>query len=167
MNRRAVIKMTCLALGAAIVMMSVPGCSGTRHKDRFQWAQFVKNAIEYKAANKNEPVYFDVPRIMPFAWEELYVFPPYTSVESIEKALGFGWGLAKDIGLSERDDITLLVFVIRKGVHEYIEQPRSEGDFSRLKTGRPYEPNQAYFEVIEEDLNGQPWFYFVEAERPR
>jgi hypothetical protein len=154
-----------LVLSLEMMTMSLIGCSGKRHKDRFQWAEFVKNAIEYKAAHKNEPVYFDVRRIMPFGWEKFYVFPPYTTIETIENALGFGWGTAKDTGISERDDITLLVFVIGRSVHEYIEQPRGEGDFSRLKPAHAYTPREAYFELIEEDQSGQPWFVFVDADR--
>ena len=102
---------------------------------------------------------------MPFGWERFYVFPPYTTVTAIESALGFNWGTAKDTGISERDDITLLVFVIGRGVHEYIEQPRSDGDFSGLKAAYAYTPGEAYFEIIEEDQSGQLRYIFVDAER--
>ena len=90
----------CLILGVEMMTMSVAGCSGTRHKDRFQWAEFVSGAVEYKAAHKNEPVHFDVRRIMPFGWEKFYVFPPYTTVAAIESALGFNWGAPKTRGLA-------------------------------------------------------------------
>ena len=156
----------CVVLGIEMMTLSLTGCSGTRHKDRFQWAEFVNNAIEYKAAHNNEPVYFDVRRIMPFGWEKFYVFPPYTTVEAIENALGFRWGTAKDTGISERDDITLLVFMIGRSVHEYIEQPRGEGDFSGLKAAHAYTPREAYFELIEEDQSGQLRYVFVDADRP-
>ena len=44
-----------------------------------------------------------------FAWEELHVFPPYTSQKQIDRALGFEWSAPS--GISLKDTITLLVFV--------------------------------------------------------
>ena len=43
----------CLILGIEMLIVFLAGCSGTRHKDRFQWAEFVRDAVEYKAAHKN------------------------------------------------------------------------------------------------------------------
>lgn len=142
------------------------GCTGRRHKDRFHWSEFVENAVARKSTQPNAKVFFDVRRIMPFGWEKFYVFPPYTTVETIEDALGFNWPGAEKTGISERDDITLLVFVTGRTVQEHIEQPRAEGDFSQLKAAYPYSPQEAYFELIEEDRGGQKWFVFVDADRP-
>jgi hypothetical protein len=102
---------------------------------------------------------------MPLEWEKFYMFPPYTPIADIEKALGFKWGGAKKTRINERDDITLLVFVIGQTVQDAIEQSRAAGDFSRLKPGYPYSPREGYFEVIEENEGGKSVFYFVEAER--
>ncbi|MEJ2722482.1 MAG: hypothetical protein P8181_15285, partial [bacterium] len=63
------------------------------------------------------------------------------------------------------DDITLLVFVTGRTVQEYIEQPRAEADFSQLKAAYPYSPQEAYFELVEEDRGGQRWFVLIDADR--
>ncbi len=140
------------------------GCTGRRHKDRFKWGEIVGSIIHSKQTT-GDPAYLDVRRVMPFDWEEFYVFPPYTSVNDIEKALGFGWRNAGKTKIDERDDIALLVFVMGRTVQEYVEHPRSEGDFSKLKPGYPYDPTEAYFEVVEEKQDGRSWFFFREAER--
>ncbi|UCH84695.1 MAG: hypothetical protein JSW50_03095 [Candidatus Latescibacterota bacterium] len=160
------LRITVLML-AGMVMLFLNGCEGRRHKDRFQWANFVNDAVKLKASGQTEAVYFDVPRIMPFEWEKFYVFAPRTTVETIEKTIGFGWRAAKKTKISERDDITLLVFVAGFTIHEYIVQPRAEGDFSELKTAHPYTRRQAYFEIVERDHDGQKWYVFIEAERNR
>ncbi len=153
-----------LLLGLFVVSMD--GCTGRRHQDRFKWAEFINNAIEYKTEHKSNPVYFDVRRIMPFGWEKFYVFPPYTTVETIENALGFRWRTAKKTGIGDRDDIALLVFVTGQTVQEYIEQPRNKGDFSRLKPAYAYSPREAYFELVAEDDNGREVLVFVDSDRP-
>ncbi|UCG52665.1 MAG: hypothetical protein JSW58_03700 [Candidatus Latescibacterota bacterium] len=162
-GQRLVTPVLVVLLGVT-VGMSLFGCTGRRHQDRFRWQEFIDSSIRY-VESSTDPVYFDVRGVMPFGWETFYVFPPYTPIEDVEKALGFGWGTAKKTRIHERDDIVLLVFVAGRTVHEYIEQPRAKGDFSRLKPGYPYSPEEAYLEVVKEEKDGQSWFVFVEAER--
>jgi hypothetical protein len=164
---RTIVKRTGVAcVAASLVVVAIAGCQGRRHQDRFKWSEIVASVIASKQASGG-PAYLDVVRVMPFGWEKLYVFPPYTPVADIEKALGFKWRQAKKTRIDERDDITLLVFIIGRTVQDYIEQPRSEGDFSRLKAAYPYSPREGYFECVREEQDGQPVFYFVEAERYR
>jgi hypothetical protein len=154
-------------LAGVIGVMTVSflaGCEGPRPQDRFRWHEIVGSVLHSKKTT-GDPTYLDVRRVMPFDWDKFYVFPPYTPIDDIEKALGFGWGTAKKTKINERDDITLLVFVMGRTIQEYVEHPRSEGDFSKLKPGHPYDPAEAYFEVIEERQEGRSWFVFREAER--
>ena len=48
-----------------------------------------------------------------------------------------------------------------------VEQPRDKGDFSKLRAAYPYNPKEAYFEVVEEKRDGHSWFYFEKATRKR
>ena len=157
----------CFAVLAVLVsILAGAGCSDRPAQERFKWFEIVGSIIDAKRTS-GEPTYLDVVRVMPFGWEKLYVFPPYTPIDDIDKALGFKWGGAKKTRINERDDITLLVFVIGKTVQASIEHPRNAGDFSRLQPARAYGPREGYFEVIEEKVEGRSEFYFVEAERYR
>ena len=80
-----------------------------------------------------------------FAWEELYVFPPYTSQEQIDRALGFEW--SDPSGISLKDTITLLVFVDDGEVVGWVAPLRSEADFASLSEGSPWTPETALFRV--------------------
>ncbi len=166
MVRRKARKWIVASLVALIALAAAAGCSDRRAQDRFKWADILRSVIQAKQAGGN-PVYLDLVRVMPFGWEKFYVFPPYTAIDDVEKAIGFKWGAAKKTRINERDDVTLLVFVIGRTVYEYIEQPRSEGDFSRLKPAYPYTPREGYFEVLEENQDGRPVYYLVEAQRYR
>lgn len=154
----------CVAVITAVAGVCLSACTGKRHQDRFRWFEIVGSIIQSKKAT-GEPEYLDVRRVMPFGWEKFFVFPPYTPVDDIEKALGFGWRTANKTKIEERDDITLLIFVKSRTVQEYVEHPRSKGDFSRLTSGYPYSPVEAYFEVVEEIRDGRSWFFFQEAQR--
>lgn len=156
-------------MGVACVLVSlvaaaVAGCSDRRHQDRFKWSEILASVIAKKQAGGG-PVYLDVVRVMPFDWEKLYMFPPHTPLADVERTLGFKWSAAKSTRIHERDDITLLVFVMGRTVQEYIEQPRISGDFSRLKAAYPYPPRDGYFECVGEEEGGKVVFYFVEAKR--
>jgi hypothetical protein len=164
MHRIVFRRMYLAVLAVSLVAVAGSGCTDTRHQDRFKWKEFVAAAIESKKA-ADGPVYFDVVRVMPFEWEKLYMFPPHTPIEEIEKVLGFGWRTANKTRINEREDITLLVFVIGRTVHDYIEQPRDQADFSRLRAGHAYTPREGYFEVVGEEEDGRTVYYFVEAER--
>ena len=154
------------AVAAAVLLAAavLNGCAGEPLHDRFRWNEMIQSVTLAKQRSA-APVYLDVIRAMPIEWEKFYMFPPYTPIADIQKALGFKWGAAKKTRINERDDITLLVFVTGKTVQDAIEQPRTAGDFSRLKPGYPYSPREGYFEVIEEKAGGSSAFYFVEAER--
>jgi hypothetical protein len=152
------------ALAAVLSIVAAAGCSDRPAQERFKWFEIVGSVIEAKRASGG-PEYLDVVRVLPFGWEKMYVFPPYTPLDDIEKALGFKWRGAKKTRINERDDITLLVFVIGKTVQASIEHPRDAGDFSRLRPARAYVPREGYFEVVEEKADGKSAFYFVEAER--
>ena len=157
-------KISVVTLAVSLAAMAAAGCSDRRFQDRFKWNEIIGSIILSKQTSTG-PVYLDVVRVMPLDWEKLYMFPPHTPIADIQKALGFKWRGAKKTRIDERDDITLLVFVIGQTVQDAIEQPRSTGDFSRLKPGYPYGPREGYFEVVEEKEDGKSVFYFVEAQR--
>jgi hypothetical protein len=153
-----------IVVAALILVLAGSGCSDRPAQERFKWFDMVGSIIDAKIKTGN-PTYIDVVRVLPFGWEKMYAFPPYTPLDDIENALGFKWGGAKKTRIHERDDIVLLVFVIGRTVQAAIEHPRTAGDWSRLRPGHAYTPREGYFEVIAEQTDGRPVFYFIEAER--
>ncbi|CAN1209438.1 hypothetical protein TUMEXPCC7403_04390 [Tumidithrix helvetica PCC 7403] len=82
-----------------------------------------------------------------FDWDKVYIFPPYTSVDEIQKSLGFPWKAAESSRIFEREDISLLVFVKRNQVVQYLAYPRSKGDFADIKALNGLTPDQAAFAI--------------------
>ena len=156
------------AVAAAVLLAAavLNGCAGEPLHDRFRWNEMIQSVTLAKQRSA-APVYLDVIRAMPIEWEKFYMFPPYTPIEDVQKALGFKWKGAAKTRIDERDDVTLLLFVAGQTVVDHIEHPRNKGDFSRLRAGHPYDARRAYFEVVEDTRDGQPWFYLVDARRNR
>lgn len=123
----------------------------------------VSSAVHDKVGNA-DPVYLDLPTIVTLEWDHVFFFPPYSTNEEIYDALGFRWRGAAATAISERDHITLVVFVKGRRVVHSIEHPRVEGDFSGLKAGYGYTPDEAYFEVVVEGLS-EAWLVVQEAPR--
>lgn len=82
-----------------------------------------------------------------FAWEKIYIFSPYTSLEKIHQFLGFKWSVARSTGIDYRDDINLLVFVENGKVVHFIEYPRTRADFKPLENSQGLTPERAKFEI--------------------
>lgn len=83
-----------------------------------------------------------------FAWDEVFVFGPYTALERINEALGESFGAASMAQIHERDDIVVLVF--RRGGKVLVKAPfaRSDGDFAASSRLEPIANTAARFELI-------------------
>ncbi|HEX8474450.1 MAG TPA: hypothetical protein VF666_10485 [Pyrinomonadaceae bacterium] len=113
------------------------------------------SAIERKR-NNTAQVTVDLKTLSNLDWDKFYTFAPFTPADEIRRALGFDWsGLART-GIDRRDDINLLVFVKDNAVVEHVEYPRRRGDFYKIKRPEGFRPDEAIFEVREEN-QGEPW----------
>jgi hypothetical protein len=94
-----------------------------------------------------------------FKWDKVYIFPPYTGLETIDNDLGFVWPQARSIRTDYRDDINLIVFTDNKQVVAYVEHPRSLGDLDGNYKREGYSPDEAIFIVEEGPLqpDDRPW----------
>lgn len=63
-------------------------------------------------------------------WDRFYIFQPYTVPEKIDKVLGIFWMGARFSDIKSSDQITLLVFTNNTKVVQFLEFPRSAGDFA-------------------------------------
>ena len=85
----------------------------------------------------------NVSEVAAFAWDRLFVFPPYTSSAQVEKELGFRW--SESARIESSDSFVLLVFVDGGRVVRFIEQPRSSGDFSPCHRAGGFSRSEAVF----------------------
>jgi hypothetical protein len=113
-------------------------------------------AVIERKRGSGERMLVDLRAISDFSWDTLYIFTPYTPIETVRDALGFDWPKAAEIEINKRDDINLLVFVSRGEVVQFLEYPRSRGDFYKVREPYGLACDEAVFEVKEED-HGQPW----------
>jgi hypothetical protein len=68
----------------------------------------------------------------------IFIFPPYTPVSAIEAAIKMKASPAiQSAGLSERDDINLLVFMNAENIQIVVAVPRQVIDFSVDKAVQP------------------------------
>ena len=66
----------------------------------------------------------------PFPWNELFVFPPYTTAEIMEKTLGFPWNDATRVDLGSAEGAVVLAFVLNRQVVRYVRLKRHPVDFA-------------------------------------
>jgi len=86
-----------------------------------------------------------------FEWTRLYVFPPYSMPEEIDRALGFSWPEGRLVHMESRNDATLLVFVKGGEVQRHVAHKRGQGDFAELGQPGGYSRADAVFRVRFED----------------
>lgn len=151
-------KISLISLIILYLLFSI-GCDmQTRQKKDLK--STLVSAIEKKRGH-DEQVIVKLQSLTTFQWDKFYVFTPYTSIENIYNILGFQWRGAIKSGINHRDDINLLVFVKDKKIVEYLEYPRSHGDFYKIKKANGFNAEEAIFEVREENL-GEPWLVLYE-----
>lgn len=100
------------------------------------------------AAQTGDVSVVNVPVAAPFAWDRLFVFPPYASSAAVAKELGSPWSGSGRI--EKRDDIVLLVFVDQGRVVRFVEQPRGGGDLSDCHRLGGFARNEAVFRCAKE-----------------
>ena len=82
-------------------------------------------------------------------WNRLFIFPPYTPVSAIETAIKMKASPAiQSAGLSERDDINLLVFMNAENIQIVVAVPRQVIDFAVDKAVQPLTRSSAVFKKV-------------------
>lgn len=87
--------------------------------------------------------------ITQFSWDRVYFFEPYTHPSRIDDELGFFWLESRFTTIESSDNVTLLVFVSNRHVVQYLEFPRSLGDFANLDNNSGYSAESAKFIINE------------------
>ncbi|MGD8192422.1 hypothetical protein ACQCN2_20815 [Brevibacillus ginsengisoli] len=120
--------------------------------------QQIVSAVE-KKRQTNERALIDFTQIAPFAWDNVYIFTPYTSSKMISKQLGFKWNHKVVSTIETHDHIDLLVFVQNKEVTGYVEHARSNGDFE-IHNQMGFSRDEAIFEVVK-GKDGEPDSFII------
>lgn len=111
-------------------------------------------AVDRAAASGGEEV-LDLAVRTEFAWDRVFILPPYTDAEAAAVQLGEPAGqAAEQTRIGERDDITVLAFSRSGELVEVIAFPRDRGDFSVVDRARVFDRADAIFYV--EPMPGQP-----------
>lgn len=122
------------------VLMAVTGLWGCAGPRGGELEQRLAEAIRGE-----KPV--DIGSLTDFAWERLYVFPPYTPRRDILEHLGREWNGVEQTGIDRSDDRCLLVFVKGGQVVRFLEFPRKLGDFAGVQALKGLDRNRAVFEI--------------------
>ena len=78
--------------------------------------------------SKNEGV-VELATLVPGTWDRVCVLGPYSSNKDAKELMGFEWDLEEESVISTFDSFTLLVFVAKDKVEQFIELSR-EADFA-------------------------------------
>ncbi len=128
----------------------------TKEKERHKLSSSLIQAIQKNRAGEVDKV--DLSLLTSFSWDRLYVFGPYTLPEKIDMALGHYWIGSRFTEIQSSDGISLLIFTNNAQVVQYLEFPRSQGDFSLVTNETGYSITEAKFSM---DEKGQIIWAFV------
>ena len=100
-----------------------------------------------------------------FAWDEVYLFKPYTPRSRVCSTLGIRTAdCVRTIAFESRDDGEMsFAFLHRGRLVRYLRHGRGNGDFTPVPTRQPLSPATAVFRVVTEDADGRTWFRLVLA----
>ncbi len=104
-----------------------------------------------------DSVLINVALMTNFSWDKLFIFKPYTSIETIDTTLTFKWNDAEESLISQEDDFNLLVFIRSGEVIYWDKIPRNLCDFIKLKKSGPFYYNNAIFIIKREYYDNESW----------
>ena len=138
--------------GIVFVLLSIFGVTfflslKSQENDRLVVSSNLFRAIQKNKSNELDVV--DISLLTSFEWDKLYFFGPYTLHEDIDKVLGRYWIGSRFSEIESSDNITLLVFTKNRRIVQFLEFPRSQGDFSILANLEGYLRTEAQFAVDE------------------
>lgn len=114
-----------LILVIAIVLTSCS--SNTKEEDK------ISDKI-YSQLKQSEWKTIEFSKSVPFQFDKVCLFGPYSTNERTKEALGFYWDIELKTQISGNDGINVIVFVKDNEVISYVKHPRHKGDFWRLSS---------------------------------
>jgi hypothetical protein len=105
----------------------------------------------------------NISKITSFEWDSLYIFKPYTPLDTIKKQIGFEWEGLESALVNQSDNFNLLLFIKAKQVVSFVQLPRNYGDFARITTSGPCVKSGSAFYVRKDFFGSQNWIYLYEV----
>lgn len=99
-----------------------------------------------------------IAKLTPFHWDSLYIFKPYTSMDSVHSVLGYKWEGFNNTTIDRTDGINLLLFTENDSVINYIRWPRNKGDFLRVQS-ICFTPMSGVFSIERVKQLDQDWVF--------
>jgi hypothetical protein len=99
------------------------GCSVSNVQQNKKLEESIHSVVENKSKNE-----IDISSMAKFTWDKAFIFPPYTTQESIDEQLDVHFKDPSNIDMG--DDIYLLVFLNEGKVVQYANIKRQQSDFS-------------------------------------
>ncbi|MFZ7945979.1 hypothetical protein [Neobacillus sp. 19] len=99
------------------------GCSDSNVHQNKKLEESIHTVVENKSKSE-----INITSLAKFTWDKAFIFPPYTTQESIDEQLDVHFKDPSNI--DKRDDIYLLVFLNKGKVVQYAEIKRQKSDFS-------------------------------------
>lgn len=121
-----------------------------------------------KAVRDNGAKEIDLATVIPFSWDELYLFTPYTPTSHVCKELSIPKNKCTAIVAQESvdDGEMYMVFKFNGDIVHKEMHIRSNGDFTPIDYPMPIRLEQAKFKVVNDgeiSASGAPWFRLVPA----
>lgn len=96
--------------------------------------------------------------VLPIPWEKVCILGPYSDGKAVIKTLGFDWPDFPKTSIPTNESISLLIFLNKNTVVQWIEHRRQDGDFSNLSR-QCFSREMAVFEYKANPKKGHPGLF--------
>ena len=139
-KKRVLIFASCFLVLISIVVLAILNYENLERDKLYE--SIIQLIQKY---DRGESKCIDLGNIDLINWDKVYIFGPYSYPEDIDARLGTYWRGSRFSQIKYSDAITLLVFVDKGRVRQYVEFYKGDGDFSGNKTGLFFSKNEAKF----------------------
>jgi hypothetical protein len=105
--------------------------------------------VEIAKYRTQEVPVIDLTECTDFKWDRLFIFGPYTTARTINKNINTFWLGAYFSRIDSDESITLLIFMNKGRVVQYVEFSRDKVDFSTVANEAGYSSYEAKFTLDE------------------
>jgi hypothetical protein len=102
--------------------------------------------------------FVNLANVLPTVWEKVCILGPYATSKHAYDMLGFSWPVEMESTISTNDKNALLLFVTKQEIVEFVEHPRSNGDFANLSR-QCFARDQAIFHHLTNPKKGWPGLF--------
>jgi hypothetical protein len=150
-----------------VVFLVLTFFSCKESKRSLEYPEFEERYKEwFGKQSANDYAVLNVEMLTSFNWDYLYIFTPYTPIDTLKRIINIEWEEASETMIHYIESDNLLVFIESGKVVRYSKLSRNIGDFMRLETSGPFLSEDSKFVLKKEMYGGQFWhmLYKVDLE---